>query len=141
MTSFEWAIDSPATSSPSITVAASPEQLRVLRALTRTAATPLALSADRLADLILAVDEAASTLVNQALPTSTLTCAFAVDTEHSLRVILSATTSASINTSTTSLGWFVLQTLVDGVVLEQAPSVDQNWAVTIILNLALQAGS
>lgn len=147
MTSFQRARESPATSSlatssPFLSIAASPSQLQIVCDLVRTVAIAHKPTLDDLADLILAVHEAANTLINHALPASTLTCTFDDDTEHSLRVVLTATTPAPIDTSTTSFGWLVLQTLVDDVVLEQIPRiVDQNWAVMIILDKALQAGS
>lgn len=137
MTLFERASHSPAPTTPTMTVAASPDQLEVVRAFVRTVTAHHALSADALTDLVLAVDEAVGILLNHALPSSILTCTFDIDTEH-LRVILAATTTAPIDTSTTSFRWFVLQTLVDRIVLEQFPSAvagaPGNSAVTIILD-------
>ena len=142
MASPEQAIDTPSPPSPTLSVAASPQQLGVLRALARTAAAQYPLSVDALTDLLLAVDEAATTLVGHARPSTALTCTFDVDTDGHLNVKLSVGTSAPINLSTTSFGWIVLQTLVDDVIFEQFPTnVEEGWAVTIILNKALQTGS
>ncbi|MCJ0907414.1 ATP-binding protein [Rhodococcus sp. ARC_M6] len=140
MTLFERAIDSPVATMPSLSVAASPDQLRVLRAFVRAVAIPHALAVGDLDDLILAADEAAATLMSHALPFSALQCTVDIDTQD-LRMILAATTSAAIDTSTTSFSWFILQRLVDGVVLEQIPTgAPGNWTTTIIVDKALQAG-
>ena len=56
MTSFERAILSPAATTPSLSVSASPDQLPVLRSLIRTVAAHYALSLSRLSDLVLAAD-------------------------------------------------------------------------------------
>lgn len=144
MTSFERAIVSAAAASPSLSVSASPDQLPVLRSLVRTVAAHKALSLDGLSDLVLAVDEAAAILIGDAVPSSVLICAFDLGVSPAaVRVILSASTAGQISTSTSSFAWHVLEILVDGVVLEQVPpdSPEQNWAVTITLNKALQESS
>lgn len=143
MTSSEQAMHSPtAAPSTSLSVAASAEQLPPLRALVRTAAAHYAISVDALTDLVLAVDEAATTLIGHAVPHSALTCTFDLDGLANLHLKLTVTASASINFSTTSFGWIVIQTLVDEVTLEQFPAVgDETWTVTIILTKALPAGS
>ncbi|WCT05846.1 hypothetical protein [Rhodococcus qingshengii] len=103
-----------------------------------------ALSMEGLSDLVLATDEAAAILIRDAAPCSVLTCAF--DSRVSpaaVRVILSASTTGEISTSASSFAWHVLESVVDGVVLEQVrpESSGQNWAVTITLNKALQESS
>lgn len=143
MTPFEPASHSPAITAPSLTVAASPDQLRVVRALVWTVTAHHALPVDALTDLVLAVDEAAGILLDHAPPSGILNCTFDIDTEH-LRVILAARTTAPIDTSTTSFRWFALQRLVDSVVVEQFHSTlagaPGNLATTIILAKALPAG-
>lgn len=142
MASPERAVETPTQPSPTLSVGASNHQLGVLRALVRTAAAQYPLSVDALTDLVLAVDEAATTLIGHARAASDLTCTFDVDTDHRLNVGLAVRTSAPINLSATSFGWIVLQTLVDDVALEQSPTnVDEDWVVKIILSKALQAGS
>lgn len=141
MTTPEQA-DRTIAASPSLSVPASPEHLGLLRAMARTVAAQNALSMDTLADLVLAVDEATTTLISHARPTSTLVCTFDTASDPSrLRVILTATTSSPLDASTSSFGWLVLQTLVDHVALEQSPvpvgNGDQN--ATISLEKALQA--
>ncbi|MFE5876447.1 anti-sigma factor [Rhodococcus sp. NPDC056506] len=141
MTSFERANKRPAPPSAALTVAATPEHLGVLRALVRTAAAQYPLSMDALTDLVLAADEVANTLVDRAVPTSALSCTFAVNSEQRLLVSVTAGTSHEITCSNTSFGRIVLEVLVDDVKLAQIPTVDGNWSVTITLSKALQAGS
>jgi serine/threonine-protein kinase RsbW len=71
-----------------------------------------------------------------------LTCTFDGNVA-TVQVILSTTTTGQITTSTSSFIWHVLETLVDGVVLEQVPPTlpEKNWMATITLTKALQAGS
>ncbi|MBT2270268.1 ATP-binding protein [Rhodococcus qingshengii] len=135
-----------AASTPSLSVPASPDQLGLLRAMARTVAAHNNLSLDALADLVLAVDEAATTLISHARSSNALTCAFGAHTDPSrLRVILTATTSSPVDTSTSSFGWLVLKTLVDDVVLEQTPiataTTTGDRSVTITLEKALPASS
>lgn len=61
MRSFERALATP--HSPSLSVAATPERLREVRALVRTVAARHSLTVDGLADLVLAVDEGGRLLV------------------------------------------------------------------------------
>lgn len=143
MTSSEQAMHSP-TVAPStlLSVAASTEQLLPLRALVRTAAAHYAVSVDSLTDLVLAVDEAATTLIGHALPHSALTCTFDLDGVANLHLKVTVNAASSVNVSSTSFGWIVLKTLVDDVVLEQVPAAEEGaWTVTIILTKALPAGS
>ncbi|MFF1555832.1 ATP-binding protein [Rhodococcus erythropolis] len=142
MSVSEQAHRTTAASVPFLSLPASHDQLGLLRAVVRTVAAHNNLSLDALADLVLAVDEAATTLIGHARPSSTLTCAFDSDTDPSrLRLTLTATTSSPVDASTSSFGWLVLKTLVDEVVLEQTPaaSTEGDRSVTITLEKALQA--
>ncbi|MBX9152109.1 ATP-binding protein [Rhodococcus qingshengii] len=144
MTSFDQVAVFPATASPSISVSATPDQLPVLRSLVRTVAAHYALSLDGLADLVLAVDEAATILIGHALPSSTLTCAFDPETDPTaVRVTLSTSAPSQITASTSSFGWHVLEILTDAVVLEQLPPATpgQNWTTTITLTKGVQGPS
>lgn len=144
VTHFERANHSPSTTAPSLTVAASPDQLEIVRAFVRTTAAHYPFSVDARTDLVLAVDEAAGMLLEHTQLSGTLTCTFDMDTEH-LRVISTATPTAPIDTNATSFRWFVLQRLIDRIVLEQFPSTAAgapgNSSATIILSKAVQAGS
>ncbi|MDA3635328.1 MULTISPECIES: ATP-binding protein [Rhodococcus] len=133
-----------AASTASLSVPAFPDQLRLLRAMVRAAADHHGLSMDALADLVIAVDEAATTLVSHARRSSTLVCTFdAVTCPSRLRVILAATTSSPVDASTSSFGWIVLRTLVDDVMFEQTPAAAPTGdrSVTITLEKALPASS
>lgn len=101
MSSYERAIDaSPSSPVTSLTVPADRDRLSTLRVLVRTAAAQYALSVDGLADLVCAVDEAAATLVDHALPGSTLTCTFESDALAAVRVQLSVSTAVTIHANT-----------------------------------------
>lgn len=129
-------------SSPSLSVAATADQLHILRALVQSRCVHHDLAPDAVADLVLAVDEAASTLVHLTVTCSTLTCTVGAE-PGGVSVILTGTTSTRIDTSKTSFSWFVLQNLVDGVALEQCPSAvagpTEIWAVTVTLDMTLDA--
>ncbi|MDE8649702.1 ATP-binding protein [Rhodococcus qingshengii] len=128
---------------PSLSVPASVDQLALLRAIVRTAADHHGLPMDAVADLVLAVDEAATTLISHARRSSILMCAFDTVTDpNTLRVVLTATTSSPVDASTSSFGWLVLQTLVDHVALEQTPATTgDDRSATITLEKALPARS
>ncbi len=126
-------------SSPPVSVAATADQLHTLRAVVRARGQRHDLSADAVADLVLAVDEAANILLRHTRSHSALTCTVGVGID-TLRVVLTGTTSAIIDTGTTSFSWFVLQTLVDGVALDQRPSAikgsTETWAVIVTIEMA-----
>lgn len=140
MTSFDRVNKRLAPPSVALTVAATPKHLSVLRVLVGTAAAQYPLSMDALTDLVLAADEAANTLVDHAVPTSALTCTFAVNNEQRLLVSVTAETTHEITSSNTSFGRIILAILVDDVKLAQVPTVNGNWSATITLSKALQAG-
>ena len=77
MTSQTQALNIPAAATPSLSVPASADQLALLRAMVRAAADHHGIPMDAVADLVLAIDEAATTLINHARRSSTLVCAFA----------------------------------------------------------------
>lgn len=84
---------------------------------------------DAISDLRMAVDEACSTLVDVAAPTSLLTCRFQVHAEHiEVRAqVYAGEPDAVVPTDT--FGWRVLQTLADDVQALTAPSLDGNGPV------------
>ncbi len=141
MTSFEPARMRHGPRSAVLTVAATLEHLGVLRALVRTAAAQYPLSVNALTDLVLAADEAASTLVERARPGSALTCTVGVDTDECLLVAVTAEVDCEIAASKMSLGRIVLAVLVDDADLKQAPSANGNWTATITLSKALHGRS
>lgn len=142
--SFEQPTVSPTISSLSLSVPASPEHLWVLRSTVRTVTSRHPLSPDALADLVLAVDEAAALLIGHARSASAVVCVFdSITDPGSLRVHLTATTHAPIEVLTSSFGWFVLDTLVDNATLDQKPegTAVNDLSVTISVEKALLSGS
>ncbi|MFE5647075.1 hypothetical protein [Rhodococcus sp. NPDC056516] len=139
MTTFDRAIGAPPNRVTSLTLAAVPRQLHVLRELTRLEAKQLSLSHDVRADLVLAVDEAAGTLVGLALSPRTLTCTFDITAGELFTAVISATAQETLGYATESFEWFVLQTLVDGVTVDQSAHVgSENWSVQIVLDKVLR---
>ena len=120
---------------PSFSVPSRPEQLRLLRATARLVIAHRNPTPDDLADIVLAVDEAASTLLGHAQPSSHITCIFDLDAEGSLRVHLSTTTPKPIVMHTTSWTWLVLQSLVDDVILDHIPPTNdsEGWTAVIVV--------
>ncbi len=113
-----------------------------MRAMVRAAADHHGLPMDALADLTLAVDEAATTLINHARHSTALICAFDTATNPAvLRVTLTATTSSPVDASTSSFGWLVLKTLVDHVALEQTAVETTGRDRTTTMKKALPASS
>ncbi|MEV6769071.1 anti-sigma factor [Nocardia sp. NPDC051030] len=97
-----------------IGVAASVSQLPIVRGLAETLVLLSDFTLDEVADIRLAVDEAASTLIALAKPDTTLQCRFTVgDTD--LLVQVSGIARAEGLPDQRSFGWHVLRTLSDEV--------------------------
>lgn len=128
---------------PSVSVPSRPEHLRALRVAARKVVAHRNPTRDTLADLVLAVDAAASTLLSHAQPSSHITCIFDLDALGSLHVHLSTTTSRPIVMHTTSQTWVVLQSLVDDVVLEHLPPTapSEYWTAIIVAKKLLSAAT
>src|SRR3546814_19679673 len=106
---------------PSFAVPARPEQLRLVRATARLVIAHHNPTPDDLADIVLAVDEAANTLLAHAHPSSHVTCIFDLDAVGSLLVHLSPTTQTPTVMHTTSWTSLVLQPLLDHATLKHIP--------------------
>ncbi|MBF6147131.1 anti-sigma factor [Nocardia sp. 852002-20019_SCH5090214] len=103
-----------------IGVAATVSQLPIVRGLAETLVLLSDFTLDEVADIRLAVDEACSTLIELAVPGSTLQCRFTVgDTDLLVRVAGIAATSKLPDQR--SFGWHVLRTLTDGIEVAQEP--------------------
>ena len=76
---------------------------------------------DTIADIRLAVDEAASYLVVRAVPGSQLWCMFR-NTGNVLAIAVSAATTGEDQSLRQSFGWHVLNTLTDYVELRHDPT-------------------
>ncbi|WP_067691957.1 ATP-binding protein [Nocardia jejuensis] len=101
-----------------IGVAASVSQLPIVRGLAETLVLLSDFTLDEVADIRLAVDEAASTIIALAAPDTTLQCRFTVgDTD--LVVQVSGIAHAEGIPDQRSFGWHVLRTLSDEVTATQ----------------------
>ncbi len=104
----------PAQRSVLVRVGATAAQLPPLRVVAGDLAARADFDLDAVADLRLAVDEAAAELVAVAAPDASITCTFLVDDEG-----VEATVTVPVEHATTlrtdSFGWRVLATLVDQV--------------------------
>ncbi|MGH8921383.1 MAG: anti-sigma factor [Actinomycetes bacterium] len=95
----------------------------MLRTLVGAVGTLEDLDFDTVADLRLAVDEAASELVAIAVPGAVLTCVFSLDSAQ-LEVISSVHVRPRASLQRDSFGWRVLTTLVDEVRVIGEPDTD-----------------
>ncbi|QLY29040.1 anti-sigma factor [Nocardia huaxiensis] len=101
-----------------IGVAASVSQLPIVRGLAETLVLLSDFTLDEVADIRLAVDEAASTVIAIAAPGTTLQCRFIVgDTDLVVRVSGIAATEGMPDQR--SFGWHVLRTLTDDITATQ----------------------
>lgn len=97
-----------------IGVAASVSQLPIVRGLAETLVLLSDFTLDEVADIRLAVDEAASTVIGLAAPGTSLQCVFTVG-ENDLVVRVSGVAAAEGLPDQRSFGWHVLRTLSDEV--------------------------
>jgi serine/threonine-protein kinase RsbW len=97
-----------------VQISAHPTELPPLRLVAADLAARADFDLDTVADLRLAVDEAASELVAVAAPDAPLTCVFTLDDE---RMVVTASVPArdGARLRQDSFGWRVLTTLVDEV--------------------------
>lgn len=98
----------------SLTLPAQTSYVSLARTLAATMAARADVTIDRLEDIRLAVDEACSLVLNDADPTGTLTCAFALDGD-ALLIEVSAPTRTGATPPTDGFSWMVLSALVDEV--------------------------
>lgn len=95
-------------------VRADPGQLPVLRAVAAAIALQHDFDLDTVADVKLALDEAATRLIMSAVDGTDVTCRFQA-IAPTLRISVSATTRPSPTTSARTFGWHVLNSLADSV--------------------------
>lgn len=106
-----------------VQVSANATELPPLRLVAADLAARADFDLDTVADLRLAVDEAASELVAVALPNAPLTCTFNLDDEQMVvRASVPARHGARLRQD--SFGWRVLTTLVDEVHVTAQPDAD-----------------
>ncbi|MFC3961675.1 hypothetical protein [Nocardia jiangsuensis] len=111
---------------------ARPEQLGMVRALTRVLALQLELALDEAADLELAVHEVGTALVAIAAPGAVVRCEYR-SRATTIGVLVSSTTV--IAPRTTGLGWHIVRTLASNLTVDCVPDDPQhtvivgfNWA-------------
>ncbi|WP_068158944.1 ATP-binding protein [Rhodococcus phenolicus] len=95
-------------------VRADPGQLPVLRAVAAAIALQHDFDLDTVADVKLALDEAATRLIMSAVDGTDVTCRFQA-IAPALRISVSAGTRPSSTTSARTFGWHVLNSLADSV--------------------------
>ncbi|MEU7813329.1 ATP-binding protein [Pseudonocardia sp. NPDC049154] len=101
-----------------VRTSASASLIPTIRAVASDLAARADFDLDAISDLRMAVDEACATLVDVAVPGSSLRCTFDVR-EELIRVHAEVDTGdAATPVSTDTFGWRVLQTLADEVELE-----------------------
>jgi serine/threonine-protein kinase RsbW len=129
----------PAGDEIQVRVGADPAQLPVLRAVASVVAMRQDFDLDAIADLKMAVDEACSMLVLNAVKGSVLTCQFTpADTE--IRVLATALSESDNWPDTSSFGWHVLSTLTDEVDASVAPAAADPGGFTLRIELAKRNG-
>ncbi|MGH3908872.1 MAG: ATP-binding protein [Pseudonocardiaceae bacterium] len=106
-----------------VQVKASAPDLPPLRVVAADLAARADFDLDAVADLRLAVDEAASELVAVAVPEAILTCVFFLDATQ-MEVTASVPARAGATLRHDSFGWRVLTTLVDEVRVTGEPGAD-----------------
>ena len=100
-----------------VTFAADTQNVALARTVAAAMAARADLPLDRLEDVRLAVDEAATEVIASAAEGATVTCAFDHD-DSVLYVTVQAPTTATEPPSPTSFGWTVLSALVDSASAE-----------------------
>lgn len=103
-----------------IRIPATPAQLSALRAVAADLAMRNDFHLDAIADLRMAVDEAATTLVGRAAPHSELTCRFSPSTAG-IEVSMSVVSPDSGALRKDTFSWRVLRTLADAVSVQISP--------------------
>jgi serine/threonine-protein kinase RsbW len=106
-----------------VQVKASASELPPLRVVAADLAARAEFDLDTVADLRLAVDEAASELVAVAAPEALLTCIFSLD-DRQMEVAASVPACSGATLRQDSFGWRVLTTLVDEVHASGDPDAD-----------------
>ncbi|WP_280441203.1 anti-sigma factor [Nocardia brasiliensis] len=108
------------TTTVAVTVPATPEQLTMLRALAETVLLIADFGLDEVTDIRLALDEIATVLLQDAVPGSTISCAFTYR-EGMLKAAIQAVGRSETEVGTGSFGWHIVQTLTDSVTATRAP--------------------
>ncbi|MGK9269974.1 ATP-binding protein [Williamsia muralis] len=111
-------IDETAVAPVNIRVPADKSQVAMVRAIAETLAVLADFSLDEVADIKLAVDEAAMTIIGHAGPGAELTVAFTTS-EHHFNGVVQSWLPSSNSLPQTGFGWHVLQTLTESVTVHE----------------------
>jgi len=102
----------------SIRVRAEKSQVPMVRAIAETLAVLADFSLDEVADIKLAVDEAATSIIVRAAPEAELVVGFTTSFRE-FRAVVQTWIPASKSLSQTGFGWHVLRTLTDVVTVHE----------------------
>ena len=125
-------IDETAVAPVNIRVPADKSQVAMVRAIAETLAVLADFSLDEVADIKLAVDEAAMTIIGHAGPGAELTVAFTTAEPHFNGVVQSWLPSSN-SLPQTGFGWHVLQTLTESVTVHEGEADSDGRLVAIEL--------
>lgn len=125
-------IDETAVAPVNIRVPADKSQVAMVRAIAETLAVLADFSLDEVADIKLAVDEAAMTIIGHAGPGAELTVAFTT-AEHHFNGVVQSWLPSSNSLPQTGFGWHVLQTLTESVTVHEGEAEHDGRLVAIEL--------
>ncbi|HEY9310960.1 MAG TPA: ATP-binding protein [Williamsia sp.] len=126
-------IDGTAVAPVSIRVRAERSQVPMVRAIAETLAVLADFSLDEVADIKLAVDEAATSIIVCAAPEADLVVGFSTDVRE-FRAVVQSWVPVSKSLSQTGFGWHVLQTLTDTVTVQEGAVENGGRVVAIELS-------
>jgi serine/threonine-protein kinase RsbW len=125
-------VDETAVAPVNIRVTAEKSQVPMIRAIAETLAVLADFSLDEVADIKLAVDEAAMTIIGHAEPGAELTVAFTTE-EHNFNAVVQSWLPLSNSLPQSGFGWHVLQTLTESVTVHEGEAADDGRLVAIEL--------
>ncbi|WP_345495009.1 anti-sigma factor [Nocardia callitridis] len=96
------------------------EQLTMLRALAETVALIADFALDEVTDIRLALDEVATALILDAVPSSELDCQFTYDTDRMFVHVASVAGTQSA-VGQVGFGWHIVRTLTESITATQDP--------------------
>lgn len=124
--------DSRHSASVHVRIGAELEQLVLVRAIAETAALLADFTLDEVADIRMALDEAATCLILAAAPDSRIRCDFTAD-GFRMRITVRAVCAEPDPIDESGLGWNVLHTITDHLAVEHTPydAVRGGWPVCV----------
>lgn len=125
--------DEAAVAPVNIRVAADKSQVPMIRAIAETLAVLADFSLDEVADIKLAVDEAAMTIIGGAADGVELTVAFTA-ADRTFHTVIQSWLPDSKTLTQSGFGWHVLQTLTDSVTVHEGDTDGNGRLVAIELS-------